>query len=217
LGGDAIREAVGKNGQLMVNLIPELELIVGKQPPVPDLPLEDAQNRFQLVLVRLLGVFARAEHPLALFLDDLQWLDAATLQLLEHLMTEPDLQHLLLLGAYRDNEVSPSHPLMRRLDAIRKTGAIVHDFVLSPLGLDDVVRLVADSLHCEPDFGQSLAELVHEKTQGNPVFAIQFLTALADEGLLVFDPDAAAWTWKSCAKRRSPCAKRKPNWLTSAG
>src|SRR5262249_22523606 len=83
------------------NLIPELELIIGKQPPVPDLPLEDAQNRFQLVFVRLLGVFARAEHPLALFLDDLQWLDAATLQLLEHLMTEPDVQHLLLLGAYR--------------------------------------------------------------------------------------------------------------------
>ena len=81
---DAIREAVGRNGQLMVNLIPELELIIGKQPPVPDLPLEDAQNRFQLVFVRLLGVFARAEHPLALFLDDLQWLDAATLQLLEH-------------------------------------------------------------------------------------------------------------------------------------
>src|SRR5262249_40576141 len=121
--------------------------------------------------------------------------DAATLQLLEHLMTEPDVQHLLLLGAYRDNEVSSSHPLMRKLDEIRKTGAIVHDIVLSPLGLDEVVRLVADSLHCEPDSGQSLAELVHEKPQGNPFFAIQFLTALADEGLLVFDPDAAAWTW----------------------
>jgi predicted ATPase len=146
---DAIREAVGKNGQLMVNLIPELELIIGKQPPVADLPPEDAQNRFQLVFVRLLGVFARAEHPLALFLDDLQWLDAATLQLIEHLMSEPDVQHLLLLGAYRDNEVSSSHPLMRKLDAIRKTGAIVHDIVLSPLGLDDVVSLVADSLHCE--------------------------------------------------------------------
>jgi predicted ATPase len=130
----AIREALGKNGQLMVNLIPELELIIGKQPPVPDLGPEDAQNRFQLVFVRLLGVFARAEHPLALFLDDLQWLDAATLELIEHLMTEPEVRHLLLLGAYRDNEVSSSHPLMRKLEVIRKTGAIVHDIVLSPWG-----------------------------------------------------------------------------------
>jgi PAS domain S-box-containing protein len=192
---DAILEAVGKNGQLMVNLIPELELVVGKQPPVPELPPEDAQNRFQLVFVRLLGVFARAEHPLALFLDDLQWLDAATLQLIEHLMTEPDVRHLLLLGAYRDNEVSSSHPLMRKVDVIRRTGAIVHDIVLAPLGLDDVVSLVADSLHCERVSGQSLAELVHEKTEGNPFFAIQFLTALAEEGLLVFDSGAAAWTW----------------------
>ena len=191
----AIREALGKNGQLMVNLIPELELIIGKQPPVPDLAPEDAQNRFQLVFVRLLGVFARAEHPLALFLDDLQWLDAATLELIEHLMTEPEVRHLLLLGAYRDNEVSSSHPLMRKLEVIRKTGAIVHDIVLSPLGLDDVVSLVTDSLHCERVSGQSLAELVHEKTEGNPFFAIQFLTALAEEGLLLFDSGASGWTW----------------------
>src|SRR6202021_2839945 len=108
-------EAMGPNGQLIVSLIPELEFIIGKQPPVADLPPRDAQNRFQLVFRRFVCVFAQAEHPLALFLDDLQWLDAATLDLLEHLISDPNVRHLMLVGAYRDNEVSSSHPLMRPL------------------------------------------------------------------------------------------------------
>ena len=137
----------------------------------------------------------RPEHPLALFLDDLQWLDAATLDLLEHLVTHPEVRHLLLVGAYRDNEVSPSHPLMRTLEAIREAGARVQEIVLAPLGLDDVGRLVADALHCEPERARPLAQLVQEKTGGNPFFAIQFLTALAEEGLLAFDPVAPAWQW----------------------
>ena len=110
---DALREALGPNGQLMVDLVPELRLIIGEQPPVSELPPQDAQRRFQLVFRRFIGVFARPEHPLVLFLDDLQWLDAATLDLLEHLATQPELRHLLLVGAYRDNEVTPAHPLMR--------------------------------------------------------------------------------------------------------
>jgi predicted ATPase len=118
-------DALGPNGQLMVNLVPELELVIGKQLPVAVLPPQDVQKRFQMVFRRLLGVFARKEHPLALFLDDLQWLDTATLDLLEHLVTHPEVRHLLLVGAYRDNEVSPSHPLLRTLDAIRKAGAFV--------------------------------------------------------------------------------------------
>ena len=115
-------EALGPNGRLMVDLVPELKLIIGEQPPVPELPPQEAQRRFQLVFRRFIGVFARPEHPLALFLDDLQWLDAATLDLLEDLLTQPDVRHLLLIGAYRDNEVSSAHPLMRKLDAIRKGG-----------------------------------------------------------------------------------------------
>jgi PAS domain S-box-containing protein len=191
----AIQEALGANGQLIGNLIPELEFIIGKQPSVPDLPPQDARNRFKLVFRRFLGVFARPEHPLALFLDDLQWLDGATLELLEHLTTDPDLRHLMLVGAYRDNEVSSSHPLTRTLDAIRKAGGRMQEIALSPLGLDDVGRLAADALHCEGNSGHPLAQLVHEKSGGNPFFAIQFLTALAEEGLLRFDPDAAAWIW----------------------
>ena len=189
----ALLEALGPNGQLMVNLIPEVEFVIGKQPPVPDLPPREAGNRFQLVFQRFLGAFAAPEHPLALFLDDLQWLDTATLELLEHLVTDPDMRHVLLIGAYRDNEVSSSHPLMRTLAAIRETGAITQEIVLSPLGIDDVHQLIAGALRCGRKMVGPLAQLIHEKTGGNPFFAIQFLTELAEEGLLLFDGDAAGW------------------------
>jgi PAS domain S-box-containing protein len=192
---ETLNEALGPNGHLIVNLVPELELVIGKQPPVAELPPQDAQNRFQMVFRRFFGVFARKEHPLALFLDDLQWLDAATLDLLEHLVTHSEVRHLLLVGAYRDNEVGPSHPLLRTLEAIRNAGARVQDIVLAPLGLDDLGRLIADALHCEPERARRLAQLVQEKTGGNPFFAIQFFIALADEGLLAFDPITRAWKW----------------------
>jgi serine/threonine protein kinase len=129
----ALVEAVGANGQLIVTLIPEVEYLIGKQPPVPDLPPQDAQRRFQMVFRRFVRVFARKEHPLALFLDDLQWLDLATLDLLEHLVTHSEVRHLLLVGAYRDNEVGPAHPLLRTLAAIRKADARVQEIVLAPL------------------------------------------------------------------------------------
>lgn len=192
---DTIREAIEPNGLLIVDLVPELKHIIGEQPSVPELPLQDAQGRFQLVLRRFISVFARPEHPLALFLDDLQWLDAATLDLLEDLLTRTDLKHLLLIGAYRDNEVSPSHPLTRKLQMIRQAGAILQDIVLTPLGRDDLGQLLADSLHSEPEQIAPLAQLIHEKTTGNPFFAIQFISTLADEALLTFDYDHGRWFW----------------------
>jgi PAS domain S-box-containing protein len=192
---DALRETLGPNGQLIVDLVPELRLIIGDQPPVPELPPQDAQRRFRLVLRRFIGVFTRPEHPLALFLDDLQWLDAATLDLLEDLLTRSDRPHLLLIGAYRDNEVSAAHPLMRTLDAIRRAGARVQEIRLTPLTPDHVGELVADALRCEPARSAGLAALVHEKTAGNPFFLIQFLYALSEEGLLWFEHDQARWCW----------------------
>jgi predicted ATPase/transcriptional regulator with GAF, ATPase, and Fis domain len=197
----ALQEALGSNGQLILNLIPEVEFLIGKQPPVPDLPLQDARSRFRFVFRRFLGAFARPEHPLALFLDDLQWLDAATLELLEDVITDPNVRYLMVIGAYRDNEVGSSHPLTRTLDAMRRGGARIQEIVLAPLGLDDVSRLVSDTLHCEADAGQALATLVNEKTGGNPFFAIQFLTALAEEGLLRLDLDRPAWIWDSARIR----------------
>src|SRR5262249_22590854 len=144
---DALRGALDPNGQLIVDLVPELALILGEQPPVPELEPQDAQRRFQLVFRRFISVFARPEHPLALFLDDLQWLDAATLHLLEHLLTHFEVRYLMLVGAYRENEVGDAHPLLRTLDAIRQAKAKVHEIVLAPLDVGDVGQLISDALH----------------------------------------------------------------------
>lgn len=190
---EAIRAAVDPYGQLVVNLVPELERVIGKQPAIAELAPQDAQRVFEQVLRRFIGVFARPEHPLALFLDDLQWLDAATLDLMQHLLLQDEVRSLFLVGAYRDNEVGPEHPLAQRLDAIRKAGAPISEIVLEPLALTDLQRLIADTLHDEQV--TALAELVHEKTAGNPFFTIQFLTALADDGLIAFDHGAQRWSW----------------------
>ncbi|WP_334392926.1 ATP-binding sensor histidine kinase [Bradyrhizobium sp. AZCC 2262] len=192
---DAFRESMGPHGQLMVDLVPDLKLIIGEQEPLPELPPQDAQRRFFLVFRRFLAVLARSEHPLALFLDDLQWLDAATLELLEHLLTEVGVRHLLLIGAYRDNEVTPAHPLMRTLDRIRSAGAQVQEIVLAPFANKHVVDLIADSIRCDRHDVAPLAALVHAKTAGNPFFVVQFLSALVEEGLLTFDHSSANWSW----------------------
>ena len=192
---DALREALSPHGQLMVDLIPELKLVIGEQPPIAELSPQDAQRRFQAVLRQFIGVFARPEHPLALFLDDLQWLDAATLNLLEDIFAQGDIRHLLLIGAYRDNEVDATHPLTPKLNAIRGAGAKVHDIVLSPLSYGDLGQLIADSLRGEPQRTSSLVGLVQEKTGGNPFFASQFLYSLADEALLSFNHADARWAW----------------------
>ena len=192
---NALRQAVEPSGQLIANLIPEIELILGKQSPVPELPPEETQNRFQSVFRRFLCVFARKEHPLTLFLDDLQWLDVATLSFIEHLLSHADAKHVLIVGAYRDNEVSPSHPLMLTLDSIREAGVTVDEIVLKPLSLEDVNHFIADALRCERVRSEGLARLVHQKTAGNPFFVIQFLTALADEHLVEFDARKMEWRW----------------------
>jgi PAS domain S-box-containing protein len=192
---EALREALGPNGMLMVDLVPELKVIIGEQPPVPDLEPPDAQRRFQLVFRRFISVFARPEHPLALFLDDLQWLSTATLDLLEDLFTRSDLRYLMLIGAYRNNEVDAAHPLVRKLAAIKNAGAKVEEITLAPLTTEHLGQLISDALRCEPERAAPLADLVHEKSAGNPFFALQFITALAEEGLLTFDHDIAQWSW----------------------
>jgi len=191
----ALLEALGTSGGLMVNLIPDLALIIGDQPPIPSLPPNDAQNRFQLVFRRFIGVFARPEHPLALFVDDLQWVDTATLNLIEDLVTHPDVRDLLLAGAYRDNEVGPSHPLTRMLDSLSAARRNVRKIVLTPLTAASIGQLVSESFHCGSDDARPLADLVHSKSGGNPFFAIQFLMTLHEETLIAFDHGAAAWSW----------------------
>jgi len=190
---DELCQALDPSGAPIVELVPELKFIIGERLFDSDVP--NAKARFQLAIRRLIGVFARPEHPLVLFLDDLQWLDAATLDLLEDLLVQPGMQNLLLVGAYRDNEVDGAHSLMRKLAAIRSMGVTVHEIVLAPLNHEDLAELIADALHCETKRAMPLAELVHKKTAGNPFFAKQFILELGEEGSITFDPVNAIWHW----------------------
>jgi len=192
---NAIREAVGKQARLLTDLIPELTILIGPQPPIPPLSPLETQLRFQSVLQKFVGVFARAEHPLVVFIDDLQWLDPATLTVVEFLITHPDTRHLLLIGAYRDNEVGADHPLMSTLSGIRKSGARVGEISLDPLSVDDFTQLVSDALGCGHEQALPLAALAHGKTAGNPFFGGQFLNNLVEEGLVEIDPNSRSWRW----------------------
>lgn len=188
-------EALGSNAQLIVSLIPELEFVIGPQLPVADLSPQEMKHRFQRVLIRFVGVFARSSHPLVLFIDDLQWLDRATLDLLEGLLTDSEPRSLLLVGAYRDNEVDAAHPLSRTLSAVKAAGGQVQAITLHPLELGDVQRLIGDAIRTDPQDVRGLAELVFAKTGGNPFFTVQFLQTLEEEQLLTFDTRRSAWAW----------------------
>jgi predicted ATPase len=193
-------DAFGSNGLVITEVIPEVELIVGQQPPVPQLGQAESQNRFNRVFKQFIQVFTKKEHPLVLFLDDLQWADSASLKLIQLLMTEPDSQYLLLIGAYRDNEVSATHPLMLALDTIHQTSAKLTTIILRPLDIGNVSQLVADTLKSETSKVQPLAELVFKKTQGNPFFLTQLLKSLYQEKLLSFDfsplrGSKGGWRW----------------------
>jgi PAS domain S-box-containing protein len=190
-----IQSEVGVNGQLVVDVLPRLELIVGPQPPVSPLPPAEAQSRFRMVFRQFVTAFTSEEHPLVLFLDDLQWIDAASLALIEHLLTHTETRYLLVIGAYRNNEVSAAHPLMTSLDTIRHSGAPVVDLRLAPLSLAHLNQLVADTLHASPVVCEPLSRLVWERTEGNPFFFIQFLDALHKEAWLRHDPQHRAWQW----------------------
>src|ERR1700733_8002227 len=192
---DDLSRALSPNGSLLVDLVPELKLIIGEQPPVAPLPPQEAKARSHLAFRRFVTVFARAQHPLALFFDDLQWLDAATLSFLWGFLVQEDLAHVLVVGAYRDNEVDPAHPLMRKLSAIREAGRTVEEIRLTPLGTGDLTHLIEDTLHCDPQRATLLAQLIYGKTAGNPFFAIQFIHALVEEGLITFDHKDARWRW----------------------
>ncbi len=186
-----ILEAVGENGQVIIEVIPELERIIGQQLPAPELSGTAAQNRFNLLFQKFTQVFTSASHPLVIFLDDLQWADSASLKLIQLLMA--DTSHLLLIGAYRDNEVNPAHPLILTLGEMQKTQATINTITLTPLSQWQVNQLVVDTLKCTENVAWSLAQLVSQKTEGNPFFATQFLKALHQDGLIQFDFESGCW------------------------
>ncbi|UKO95779.1 trifunctional serine/threonine-protein kinase/ATP-binding protein/sensor histidine kinase [Nostoc sp. UHCC 0870] len=188
-----ILAALGNNSQVIIDVIPELEQIIGQQPASPEVTGDAAQNRFNLLLQNFIQIFTIKEHPLVIFLDDLQWADLTSLKLIKLLMGELHTGYLLLIGAYRDNEVSPVHPLISTLADIKKTGAIMNSITLQPLSQLKVNQLVSDTLGCEEKLAFPLSQLVSQKTQGNPFFAIQFLKALHQDGLIIFNVEECCW------------------------
>ncbi|BAY98341.1 serine/threonine protein kinase with two-component sensor domain [Tolypothrix tenuis PCC 7101] len=188
-----ILSALGDNGQVIIEVIPELEEIIGTQPPVPEISGNAAQNRFNLLFQKFIATFTIPEHPLVIFLDDLQWADLASLKLMQLLMSEANRGYLLIIGAYRDNEVSPIHPLNLTLHEIAKTGATLNTITLSPLNKFDINLLIADTLSCSEELAIPLTELVYKKTKGNPFFNNQFLKTLYEDGLVTFNFELGYW------------------------
>ncbi|TAH17032.1 MAG: GAF domain-containing protein, partial [Oscillatoriales cyanobacterium] len=191
---EKLAAALGTNGAVIVDVIPEIELIIGKQPEVPQLGAAESQNRFNRVFQEFIGVFTRAEHPLVIFLDDLQWADSASLNLMQLLLGNSESKYLLLIGAYRDNEVHPTHPLVQAIEQIAKTGTPVNNIVLQPLDFGNVCELIADTITAN-DKVRLLAELIFHKTGGNPFFITQLLQALYQENLLHFELSSGSWQW----------------------
>ena len=188
--------ALGPNGKVVTDVIPEVELIIGAQPDIPVLGPAETQNRFRFVFQNFVRAFATPSHPLVLFLDDLQWADQASLQLIEFIMNDPSAGFLLLIGAYRDNEVEEGHPLMIILESMQKTGTKVNRIMLYPLSINHISQLITESLHCTDDDAMELTGLCYQKTRGNPFFLNQFLQTLYREGLIEFDGEHRRWRWE---------------------
>jgi predicted ATPase/transcriptional regulator with GAF, ATPase, and Fis domain len=195
---ELLRDALGGNAGVVAAVIPELTVLLGPQPPAPELPAAEAQNRFNYLFQRFIAVFAKAEHPLVILLDDLQWVDGATLRLLSVLLTDPGVRHLFVIGAYRDNEVSSDHPLVKMLAEVREVESgsrEIAEIHVAPLGLPDLTRFAGDALHRDEDESRPLARLLLRKTDGNPFFVTQFLKSLHADGLIGFDRSRRSWSF----------------------
>jgi PAS domain S-box-containing protein len=192
---ERLLSALGSNGQIIIDVIPEVELIIGKQPPVPEVGATEAQNRFNRIFQNFVRVFCSKEHPLVIFLDDLQWFDSATLKLIELILLDEQTHYLFLIGAYRDSEVHPTHPLALTLLELRNQGAVLQEITLAPLTLEPLSQLIAETLGRNIDTVRSLAQLVLRKTEGNPFFVGEFLRMLYSENLLIFNAKQLSWQW----------------------
>ena len=192
---ETLSQTLGANARIITDVIPEVEHIIGPQAPVRSLPPAESQNRFNLVFRRFVSVFARPQHPLIIFLDDLQWADMASLDLIRLLLTDVRTAHLFILGSYREDEVHDNHPLFLMRDELNKTRVPIDVWRLKPLSVDHVTQLISDTLHSAENHTQPLAHLIYEYTEGNPFFIHQYLTLLYDRHLLTFDPKTTTWQW----------------------
>jgi len=191
-----ILDVLGPNGRMVVDVIPVLEQLIGPQLAVSPLPPSEAQSRFGLLFQRFVRIFAQRDHPLVLFLDDMQWADKSSLQFLESLLGKARPPYLYVVTAYRDNEVDAAHPFVLAVDAIKRADTSVHEIALSPLAAEDAGALIAGTLRCTPEQARPLTELLYDRTAGNPFFLIQLLHSLHDRKLLQLDPASQSWTWE---------------------
>jgi predicted ATPase len=220
---DRLSQALGANGGVLAGVLPDIELILGPQAPPPPLDPAEAQNRFRYVLQNFVRTLARPEHPLVIALDDLQWVDAATLDLLQAILTDEAISHLLVIGAFRDNEVGEDHPLTRAIGGIVASGGLAQRLALGSLALDHLVPFLCDTLRDEARSVEPLAHLIQQKTDGNPFFVIQFLRSLCDEGFFEFDRTRRRWTYRLEDIARAQTTDnvvvlmtRKIQWLTAS-
>ena len=210
-----ILEAVGPNGQVIIDVIPEVERIIGKQPPVPELPPKETQNRFNMYFQNFIRTFADESHPLTIFLDDLQWADIPTLKLLERLMLDSKTKYLFIIGAYRDNEADSSHTLAISLEKLKNENAVVNFITLLPLEAPNINQLISDSFRCTPAEAEHLGRICLAKTNGNPFFLIQFLNSLVDQGLIEFDTDTLKWEWDAARIEKADITSNVVDLMTA--
>lgn len=196
---DHIIRAITPNAQIIIDVIPEVELIIGKQPEVPQLNSLEAENRFNQVFKEFIKVFCTPNHPLVIFLDDLQWIDSASLKLLQLIVTDKRGKYLFFIGAYRDNEVSSTHPLTLMLEKLKTTHLVINHLEIQPLSYDNVRQLIEETFNgkVNRDELKDLAELIFYKTQGNPFFISQFLKTLYSENLITYQVNIDRWIWSS--------------------
>jgi predicted ATPase/CheY-like chemotaxis protein len=192
---EKLLDCLGPNGQILIDVLPEIEQVIGKQKPAPELSPSATRNRFNLVLQNFISAFSSIGHPFIIFMDDLQWADTPTLQLIELLMDDHKQQHLFIIGAYRDNEVDEFHPLMLTLKKLKQLQATVNIITLSPLALPHITQLISDSLKSTTDKVLPLSQLCWEKTRGNPFFINQLLHTFHQNKVIVFDKQQGCWVW----------------------
>ncbi len=190
-----VLEAAGTNGKILIEVIPEVKLLIGEQPSLPELPVAEANTRFNLVFDNFVQVFAQEEHPLCIFMDDLQWIDSTTCQWIEDRFTSRQFKHLFLIAAYRDNEVRPSHPVMLMIEQLHQKGIETNTIKLEPLSSESIALLIADSLHINSKDCTDIADVIAKKTHGNPFFIRQILLSLHEKGAIRFSDQEQKWTY----------------------
>jgi predicted ATPase/signal transduction histidine kinase/DNA-binding response OmpR family regulator len=190
-----ILEALGGNGQILIEVLPELEILIGEQPSVPELDAIAAQNRFNFLFQRFIQVFPQLTRPLVVFLDDLQWADFASLQVIQSIIAQTTTPYLLIIGSYRSEEVFSAHPLQLTIDRIKKTGVVANTLILKSLKFHDLTHLITDTLNCSYASAEPLSRSIYETSQGNPFFCIQLIKSFYQEGLIKFNYIKRSWQW----------------------